>query len=67
MDKNGEKKPAQADSPDRKAAKGRVDPKFQAEIGKQLRALYDEVVKEPIPDRFVELLDRLDSSSEEKQ
>lgn len=29
-------------------------------IGQQLRAMYDEVVKEGVPDRFSELLKRLD-------
>ena len=29
-------------------------------IGRQLRALYDEVANQPVPDRFKELLDRLD-------
>lgn len=29
-------------------------------IGQQLRAMYDEVVKEGIPDRFSDLLRRLD-------
>jgi hypothetical protein len=28
-------------------------------IGKKLRALYDEVAREPVPDRFVELLKQL--------
>ena len=30
-------------------------------IGQQLRAMYDEVVKEGVPDRFTDLLKRLDS------
>jgi hypothetical protein len=29
-------------------------------IGARLRALYDEVAQEPVPDRFVELLKQLD-------
>jgi hypothetical protein len=29
-------------------------------IGQQLRAMYDEVVKEGVPERFSELLKRLD-------
>jgi hypothetical protein len=39
---------------------GRLGRDVQAKIGGQLRALYDEVVKEGVPDRFVELLKRLD-------
>jgi len=36
----------------------------QAKIGNQLRAIYDDVVKEGVPDRFVELLKRLDKKDE---
>ncbi len=35
-------------------------------IGQQLRAMYDEVVKEGVPDRFSELLKRLDQGNGEK-
>ena len=33
---------------------------IQNKIGLQLRAMYDDVVKEGIPDRFSELLSKLD-------
>ena len=33
---------------------------IQGMIGQQLRKMHDEVVKEGIPDRFAELLKRLD-------
>ena len=32
----------------------------QARLGQQLRAMYDEVVNQGVPDRFNELIDRLD-------
>jgi hypothetical protein len=32
-------------------------------IAGQLRAMYDEVAAQPIPDRLLELLDRLDSDA----
>ena len=32
----------------------------QARLGQQLRAMYDDVVNQGVPDRFVELLNRLD-------
>ena len=35
-------------------------------IADQLKAIYDAVVIEPIPDRLMQLLDRLDDSDEEK-
>ncbi len=34
---------------------------IQARIGEQLRAMYNGLVEQPVPDRFVELLKRLDS------
>ena len=44
-------------SPDKTDAKLGRD--IQAKIGQQLRALYDDVVNQGVPDRFAELLDRL--------
>ena len=38
----------------------------QAKIGQQLRAMYDDVVNQGVPDRFVELLDRLDQADAAK-
>jgi Anti-sigma factor NepR len=35
------------------------DPTVQAAIGRKLRALYDEVANEPVPERFSELLKQL--------
>jgi Anti-sigma factor NepR len=32
----------------------------QARLGQQLRAMYDEVVNQGVPDRFAELLNRID-------
>ena len=34
-------------------------------IADQLKAIYDAVVVEPIPDRLLQLLDRLDNDAEE--
>jgi hypothetical protein len=34
-------------------------------IADQLKAIYDAVVVEPIPDRLLQLLDRLDNDGEE--
>lgn len=35
---------------------------IQSKIGHQLRAMYDDVVKQGVPDRFADLLSRLDKS-----
>jgi len=37
-----------------------LNPEIQGMIGQQLRRMHDEVVKEGVPDRFAELLKRLD-------
>ena len=34
----------------------------QARLGQQLRAMYDDVVSQGVPDRFTELLNRLDGN-----
>ena len=38
----------------------------QAKIGQQLRSLYAGVVDQGVPDRFVELLKKLDQAGESK-
>ena len=40
-----------------------VDGSVERAIGSRLRAYYDEVAREPVPDRFVELLQKLDDES----
>jgi Anti-sigma factor NepR len=45
----------------RRNTSGTLGPDIQAKIGKQLRAYYDGLI-EPIPERFVELLRRLDEA-----
>ena len=37
---------------------------IQAKIGQQLRAMFDEVVQEGVPDRFADLLRQLDTPAE---
>ena len=39
---------------------------IQAEIGKKMRDMYDDLLQQPIPDRFVELLKKLDEAQENK-
>jgi len=34
----------------------------QARLGQQLRAMYDEVVNQGVPERFSDLINRLDAS-----
>jgi len=51
-------------SPSSARHQGRLGRDVQAKIGSQLRAIYDDVVKEGVPDRFVDLLQRLDKKDE---
>jgi hypothetical protein len=41
-------------------------PNVKDHISRQLKALYSEVANQPVPDRFLELLDRLDEKSKKK-
>lgn len=36
-------------------------------IGQRLRSFYDEVAQQPVPDRFVELLNQLEAKSSPKK
>lgn len=36
-------------------------------IGRKLRDYYNDVAQQPVPDRFVELLQRLDSKTSDKK
>lgn len=47
-------------SPPRPTPQPALQPQVQDHIGRQLRALYDDVLSQPVPDRFKELMDRLD-------
>jgi hypothetical protein len=42
---------------------GALGPELQAHIGRQLRALYDEMLKEPVPEHLRELLAELEKKS----
>ena len=44
-----------------------IDPRVQGEIGRQLRAVYDDIISEPVPDRFLELLQQLELSAGKKR
>lgn len=40
---------------------GGLNSEIQSRIGHQLRAMYDDVVRQGVPDRFAELIRKLDS------
>ena len=45
---------------------GHLDLRVQSEIGKRLRAIYDDVINEPVPNKFMELLEKLERSTTQK-
>jgi hypothetical protein len=45
-----------------KPRSGGLDRQIQAKIGQQLRAMYDDVVDQGVPDRFADLLKKLDGA-----
>jgi hypothetical protein len=42
----------------------KLGPDIKAKIGQQLRAMYSDVVNQGVPDRFSEILRRLDQADE---
>ena len=43
-----------------------MEPRIQTEIGKHLRAIYDDVINETVPSKFMELLEKLERSTTQK-
>jgi len=48
-----------------KSGGGSVGRETRWAIGRQLRIMYDDIVDEGVPERFVELLKRLDGSDDD--
>jgi hypothetical protein len=44
----------------------RRTPPIEAAIGKKMRAMYDDLLRQPLPDRLVELLKQIDRPGETK-
>jgi hypothetical protein len=55
----------QVQSPDAKTGKI-LNREIQAKIGQQLRAVYNDVVDQGVPDRFAELLSRLGEAKDQQ-
>jgi len=53
--------------PTRSATVSSGKPPVYDMIGRRLRDYFDEVAKQPVPDRFLELLNRLDSKTSPKK
>ena len=50
--------------PMQRGEQARLSTDVQRKIGGQLRAMYDDVVNQGVPDRFVELLSQLDKRND---
>jgi Anti-sigma factor NepR len=46
---------------------GGLNAEIQSRIGHQLRAMYDDVVRQGVPDRFAELIRKLDAPATDTQ
>ena len=49
------------------SAEPSLDRAIQARIGDNLRAMYDELLQQPVPDRFRDLLGKLDQNRDGKE
>ena len=52
---------------DKLSSDPKLDRPTQTRIGDQLRAMYDDLVHQPVPDRFRDLLARLEQGGEEEK
>ncbi len=55
--------PALRDGAMRRSAMGRPSNDIGEQIGRELRGLYADVVSQPVPDRFLDLLNRLETGA----
>lgn len=46
--------------------RGMLDRSLQAQLGRQLRAIFSDVAEEPVPDRFVKLLEALEAKEKRR-
>ena len=56
----------QRPSHDRKAPRGMLDRSLQAQLGRQLRSIFSDVASEPVPERFIKLLEELEAKEKRR-
>jgi len=59
MDSTATNKNAEGKSP-------KLSRDVQARLGQQLRSMYDEVVNQGVPDRFTDLINRIDTGKDKQ-
>jgi Anti-sigma factor NepR len=57
---------SQRPSYDRKAPRGMLDRSLQAQLGRQLRSIFSDIASEPVPERFVKLLEELEAKEKRR-
>lgn len=60
-------KPPQGKAAAGAGKQGGLNAEIQSRIGHQLRAMYDDVVRQGVPDRFADLIRQLDSQEAASQ
>ena len=58
---------SQASQPGAPRKQGGLNAEIQSRIGHQLRAMYDDVVRQGVPERFAELIRKLDVPEDTSQ
>lgn len=48
------------------APRGMLDRSLQAQLGRQLRAIFSDVAQEPVPERFIKLLEALEAGEKRR-
>ena len=51
---------------DRKAPRGMLDRSLQAQLGRQLRSIFSDIASEPVPERFIKLLEELEAKEKRR-
>ena len=57
---------SQRPSHDRKAPRGMLDRSLQAQLGRQLRSIFSDIASEPVPERFIKLLEELEAKEKRR-
>jgi hypothetical protein len=57
------RKPENEMNKEARPRQGRLSRETQAKIGEHLRKMHDDIVQEGVPDRFINLLAKLDGKS----
>ena len=66
-DESGESQPKRRLQENRPATGLGMDGETRKHIGRMLKATYDEVAREPVPDKFLDLLKQLEASDTRKR